>query len=444
MSKQTLGSQLERLPVDRSAVVRLGDASRRHALDRSSRAAGVLPARWLIGCCGLVLCFRLLIAQAAAAPIVTIDGAPFDAKLQAVDQDWNLQFAAAEGNARKLPAAKVVQWGAWPEISCAKQVVFADGSVLAVAEILGIQNDKLVVESDNWSDSTVRLPLASVAGVVFQAPLARRQRGLLEDRLLVSKDGGERALLANGDELAGTVASLNEMTLQLKSAGATPPLEVARLQAIVLRAKRHAKPEFAGLSAWVGLRDGSRLHAAKLVTNDEQAQISLAGDIELRVPLEAIVTVQPVGGDVVYLSELKAAGYKHIPFLSLTWEYRNDRSVEGNALYAVGQRWLFGLGMHSAARITYDLDGAFRRFEALLAIDEETAGRGSVVGKVFTDDGDGEWKLRFESPIVRGGQAVAPVSVDLAGVKRLSLLIDFADRGDEGDHADWLNARLIR
>ena len=37
-----------------------------------------------------------------------------------------------------------------------------------------------------------------------------------------------------------------------------------------------------------------------------------------------------------------------------------------------------------------------------------------------------------------------PLSADLNGAKRISLLVDFADRGDERDHADWLNARLVR
>jgi hypothetical protein len=29
------------------------------------------------------------------------------------------------------------------------------------------------------------------------------------------------------------------------------------------------------------------------------------------------------------------------------------------------------------------------------------------------------------------------------GGKRLSLIVDFGERGDELDHADWLDARLL-
>ena len=36
------------------------------------------------------------------------------------------------------------------------------------------------------------------------------------------------------------------------------------------------------------------------------------------------------------------------------------------------------------------------------------------------------------------------ISVDNDGAKRLDLVVDFADRADELDHANWLNARLVR
>ena len=280
-----------------------------------------------------------LARKLVAEPTVPVDGPSFDAKLQAIDESWNLQFAGPAGEIKKLPAAKIVQWGTWPEPRSAKFVALADGSTLAVADVLGIQNDKLLVESDSLATPTVRLPLATVAGVVFQAPLSRRQRATLEDQLLAATGDSDRVLLANGDELAGTIASLNEMSLQLKSALSTAPLEVARLKAISLNPRLRAKPAIAGLRAWIALRDGSRLQATKLATKGTEAQITLAGGTMLRVPLDEIVAMQPVGGDVTYLSDLKPAGYKHIPFLNLRWEYQNNRSAEGNSLHAGGQRW---------------------------------------------------------------------------------------------------------
>ena len=145
-----------------------------------------------------------------------------------------------------------------------------------------------------------------------------------------------------------------------------------------------------------------------------------------------------MGGRVVYLSDLKPASYRHIPYLQLAWPYQADRSVLGGRLRAGGRLYLKGLGMHSPSRITYDLDEPYRRFEAEVAIDAEAGARGSVVFRVFVDDGGGTWQEQATSEIVRGGEPPVPISVDLTGAKRISLLVDFADRGDELDHADWL------
>ncbi len=152
----------------------------------------------------------------------------------------------------------------------------------------------------------------------------------------------------------------------------------------------------------------------------------------------------PLGGRVDYLSDMKPSSYRHIPYLQLSWPFAADASVSGGRLRAGGMLYLKGLGMHSPARITYDLDEPFRRFEAEVAIDAAAGRNGSVVFRVFTDDGGGSWAERATSEIVRGGDPPVPISVDLAGGKRISLLVDYADRGDEQDHADWLNARLVR
>ena len=60
-----------------------------------------------------------------------------------------------------------------------------------------------------------------------------------------------------------------------------------------------------------------------------------------------------------------------------------------------------------------------------MAIDAEAGPRGSVVFRVFIDDGSGTWQERATSEIVRGGEPPVPISVDLTGAKRISLLVDY-------------------
>ena len=134
-----------------------------------------------------------------------------------------------------------------------------------------------------------------------------------------------------------------------------------------------------------------------------------------------------------------------MPYLQLAWPYQADRNVLGSAICgpaanSFSRAWACTARRGSRTTST----GPIAAFEAELAIDEEAGRRGSVVFRVLVDDGRGIWNERATSEVIRGGQPPVPISVDLAGAKRLSLLVDYADRADELDHADWLNARLVR
>ena len=94
--------------------------------------------------------------------------------------------------------------------------------------------------------------------------------------------------------------------------------------------------------------------------------------------------------------------------------------------------------MHSAARLTYRLAPKDESFEADVALDDQVGRAGSAIFSVYVDD-----RLAFKSEVIRGGAAPTPVKVDTTGGKRLSLMVEFADRGDEQDHANWLDARLL-
>jgi hypothetical protein len=129
--------------------------------------------------------------------------------------------------------------------------------------------------------------------------------------------------------------------------------------------------------------------------------------------------------------------------LSIEGPLARDLNVMGRPLAVDGKRYLKGIGLHTAARLTYKLDREYQRFEAEIALDDAAKGRGSVVFSVYLDR-DGKWEEVFNSGIVRGGEAPKPVSIDVRGAKGITLTVDFADRGDELDYAEWLDARLVR
>jgi hypothetical protein len=94
--------------------------------------------------------------------------------------------------------------------------------------------------------------------------------------------------------------------------------------------------------------------------------------------------------------------------------------------------------------VAYEVREGDRRFQAEAALDEHAGLRGSVTFRVLLEDTQGQWQRAYESPVVRGATDPLPISVDVRGVRRLALIVDFADGGDVLDHANWLNARFVR
>ena len=77
-----------------------------------------------------------------------------------------------------------------------------------------------------------------------------------------------------------------------------------------------------------------------------------------------------------------------------------------------------------------------------MAVDQRAGRSGSVEFRVYLQDSNGQWSRAYESDVVRGGDPLVPMRVNVRGAHGVALIVDFADRADEWDHANWLNARL--
>jgi hypothetical protein len=392
------------------------------------------------------------------ADAIPVEGVRFPAALTAIAASGELRFRTAKGDLR-LAAGDLVSWGAPAEPAADLQVHLTDGGLLVAAQLLECDQRTLKLDSDEFGE--VELPLDLVTGIQFHPPANRDGRDRLALRLskkdtestspgpdrrapsgkkVLPSRFTQQLLLVNGDELAGKLVRLTATAVEFETDAGPIAAEIDKVAAVALDRSPPAAANGEGLRIVTGFRDGSLLVAEALTLDDRQIHIEMAGALELAADAEKIVALQPLGGRAEYLSDLRADSYRHVPFLNLAWPYRGDASVAGTRLRAGGRMYLKGIGMHSASRLTYRIDGEpYRRFAAELAVDDRTEGRGSVVFRVFVDD-----REAYKSPVVRGRMPLVPISVDVTGGKRLSLVVDFAERGDELDHADWLEARLIQ
>jgi hypothetical protein len=253
-------------------------------------------------------------------------------------------------------------------------------------------------------------------------------------------------LLTNKDRVMGRLTALSGGSLALETAAGQVKLPLSRVEAVAFGTKEAGSAPPSGTEPprfVVGTRDGSVVYANAIRGNEDGLSIEAGGLALAGGRLNDVALLQSLGGRFKHLSDLEPDGFRHVPYLSIEWPYRRDRNVLGGPLSVGGKRYMKGIGMHSAARLTFRLDGNYRRFDAAVAIDDSAGQRGSVTFGVYVLRG-GAWTEAFASGTVRGGEAPRPVSVDVTGAQGLTLTVDYADRGDELDRADWLNARLVR
>ncbi|RMF83601.1 MAG: hypothetical protein D6744_04375, partial [Planctomycetota bacterium] len=107
----------------------------------------------------------------------------------------------------------------------------------------------------------------------------------------------------------------------------------------------------------------------------------------------------------VYLSDLRPIS------VSQGWGDLNaDRSVDGNPLRLGGESYLRGLGTHAPAKLLYSIPEGSATFEAIVGVDDETGGSGSVIVAIELDG-----RQVYESPPLMGGDDPAIVSIPLDG-----------------------------
>lgn len=125
--------------------------------------------------------------------------------------------------------------------------------------------------------------------------------------------------------------------------------------------------------------------------------------------------------------------------MSAGWgEPKVDRNCTDSPLKLGGKTYTNGVGTHANSTLHVKLDGKVVAFRAVVGVDDQTKGRGSVRFVIY---GDG--KMLFDSGVMKGGEGGKRVDVRLAGVSALILSVTSADDDQHFDHANWADAVFI-
>lgn len=114
-----------------------------------------------------------------------------------------------------------------------------------------------------------------------------------------------------------------------------------------------------------------------------------------------------------------------------------NKSASGKKLTLNGKQY-DGIGTHAESKMTVAVNGKAEQFTALVGVDDNAGGDGTVIFKI---SGDG--RELFNSGELKRGDAPKEVRVDLKGVKTVVLEALPGSNGKNYAHADWADAKFV-
>jgi hypothetical protein len=382
-------------------------------------------------------------AQTPVFDLYTADAAVVSGPLQQLNDDWSVTLAGKEpirANSDQFVALRRKN-ARMPGAPDREHVILMNGDQIP-GPLLQVVGERVIVQAQIGTGQELSLPLSNLSVVWIAAPEGAEDSAALRRRLIAERRRRDVLLLRNGDRIQGTLTSVNAETVRFEGDNHKEiPVERARVAALALNTELARPLRPAGIYGRLVLANGCRLSLASAHTDEQTLVGKTLFKDTVRIPIQDVQALDGRQGRAVYLSDLKARHYEHTPYLDLHWPYTRDTSVAGRELHIGGSTYDKGVGMHSQSRLTYDLAGGYRWFEAIVGLDDRTGRRGSAVVEVLVD---GKPQTALENRELSGSDAPRTIRVPVTGAKELTLVVKFGTRGDVQNHVDWADARLIK
>jgi hypothetical protein len=389
--------------------------------------------------------------------VETLAGGRITGAIAAISAE-EITVRTAEGE-RKLPTAEVSRV-AFPDAPAkdpkpAAWIELVDGSRLIATELSRTKN-KLTFKSPLDAAGAIATTLEGrdVRSVRFQAA-----DDTVLDRFAEIADKkitGDQIVIRRGaktvDSLAGIVRDITAEAVQFEIDGELRPVPMKRVFAVVFY--QPVGRDLKRSACVVTDAAGMKLPAAALKLVDGKITITTPAGLEFERPLDALARIDFAAAKTMFLGDLKPESVEYTPLvgekasdeLRELFQPRVDRALFGGALQLpreekgqLAPAWIYarGIAIHSRTKLVYRLPREFRSFTAIAGIDSRVRPAGNVR---LTIEGDSK---QLYSAAVTGKGAATALSLDLTGVKRLTIFVDFGEDLDVADHLNLCDAKLV-
>lgn len=336
----------------------------------------------------------------------------------------------------KTPPATKPAPAAWVQL--------VDGCRAAVQEFL-LEEGKVRLQVAG-SEAAFQCARRDVAWVRFQPET--ETIGPAWKKLLEMKTDTDVLVLRTDQGLdyhRGVIHQVTAETVQFELDRERIPVKRGRVFGLIFR-----HPEGRSLPAPVGIlheAGGSQWYVEKLTLEGQVLRWTSPAGLSGSTPLAELVRLDFSEGKIVYLSDLEPESVRWTPFFGPAevpasqaefFAPRKDRALEPRPIQLGGKKYNKGLAIHSRTEMVYRLPRPFRRLQAVAGIDDQIRPAGHVQLVIRGDD-----KVLLDQAI-SGSEPPKPIDLDITGVRRLVILVDFGQDMDIGDHLLLGDIRLVQ
>jgi hypothetical protein len=314
----------------------------------------------------------------------------------------------------------------------------------------------------------VKIPTSAIRSVLLQphsgaaeAVLAQqwddiRSQPAKDDVLVIRKKtslpaeepGGEEKTVLALDYLGGVLYDVTDTMVVFEYDGEKRNVRRDRVEGLIYY--HGAGRELPEPVARVADAAGDVWNAKSLALAEGKLKLVAANGASRELPLDHVKEIDFSAGKVVYLSDLKPASVEWTPFFDASstpsaavfYQPRFDQALGGHPLQIGDQTFEKGVSMRSRTRITWRLPGAFRKLLAVAGIDyraDDNGGKSGDVQLVVLGDDKPLYDQR-----IKGDDGGVNLDIDLTGVKRLTVLVDYGGNIDIADYFDLGDARVTK
>lgn len=384
-------------------------------------------------------------AAAVEFDAVGADGTTVHGELRELSAD-RIVLRTASGEDRTLPQSQVIR-------------LSQPGALPAAAEPLGAwvrlaDGGRLLGTSYQTADGTAtigligggsaRLPVAAIHAVRLK-PLPPEMVSQWE-QMIAADPQADCVVIREGaalDYLEGVLGDFGPETFAFTLDGEALSVKRTKAEGLIYFHAKRPPPE--PPLCTVTDTAGSKLSVAAASVAGDKLQLRTGGGVDLSLSLSAVVAVE---FPAQYLTGFKPESIVFTPrvpsssalaaLVSEFYRPRFDRALEPGPLRLGGREYRRGLAVRSRTEITFLLPEPFGKFTAVAGIDDRVRPGGAVRLVISGDD-----RVLLDRAVT-GADDPLPIALDVTGVVRLKILVDYgADGAETADHFDLCDPRLF-